>query len=98
MTDLVDHFKRRSTPAIDADAIPIGTIILMGSYVGSLDAYARVCAKDKVFTWEYRNGLYTDNDLDEKMSKARYVYVVAPEDIQSVKGAYVNSKSAGITK
>ena len=106
MTDLVDHFKRRSTPAIDVDTVPVGTVILLGEHVGALGAYVRAYATDKVFTWEYRGGLYTDNDLDEKMSEARYVYVVAPGDIKPVKGGpvtapwstNVNQTFVGITK
>ena len=106
MTDLVDHFKRRSTPATDVDTVPIGTIILLGEHVDRLDAFVRTYATDKAFTWEHRGGLRTDNDLDEKMSKARYVYVVAPEDIKTVKGGpvtapwstNVNQTFVGITK
>ena len=106
MTDLVDHFKRRSTPATDVNAVPIGTIILMGEYVDSLDAYVRTYATSKSFTWEHRGEVRTDNYLDEKMSKARYVYVVAPEDIKTVKGGpvtapwstNVNQTFVGITK
>lgn len=106
MTDLVDHFKRRSTPATDVNTVPVGTLILLGEYVDRLDAYIRTYETDKAFTWEYRGGLYTDNDLDEEMSKARYVYVVAPGDIKPVKGGpvtapwstNVNQTFVGITK
>ena len=91
MTDLVDHFKRRSTPATDVDTVPVGTVILMGKYVDILDAYVRTYGTDKVFTWEHRAGLYTDDDLDEKMNEAKYVYVVAPEDIKTVKGGPVTA-------
>ena len=106
MTDLVDHFKRRSTPATDVDTVPVGTVILLGAYEESLDAYVRTYAIDKVFTWENRGGLYTDDELDEKMNEAKYVYVVAPEDIKTVKGGpvtapwstNVNQTFVGITK
>ena len=106
MTDLVDHFKRRSTPATDVNTVPVGTIILLGAYDERLDAYVRAYAVDKVFTWEHRGGLYTDDELDAAMNEAKYVYVVAPENIKPIKGGpvtapwstSVNQTFVGITK